>query len=208
MLLYNVRSNNRGFTLIEITIVLMIIGILSAIAAPSFLAMLNRNKVNDGLTKARGALQEAQREAIRKSKNCTVIVPSGSNITLTSPPEDVNNNGSLDAGEDLNGNGVLDKNSCLVTGDRALTGISIRRDATSLGTITFDFKGRTTISSSDTQAIVFSLTNETSSQERCLMISSPLGMIRTGIYSDSLHNRTSVDPNNSITDPNCTISRQ
>ena len=181
MLLSNARHTNQGFTLIEITIIVVIIGILSAVAAPSFLGMLNRNKVNNALSELRGALQEAQREAIRKSKSCTVTVTSGANPNVTSP--------------------------CLVTGDRTLTGISIRHNGTTMGTITFNFKGQTTTGGSDTQAIVISLANDTSTQERCLMISDPLGMIKTGIYSDSQRNRSTVNPTNFNTDPNCAISR-
>ena len=182
MPLLNVRNHSKGFTLIETLVVIIIIGILSAVAAPSFLGMLNKAKVNDAVAKMRGALQEAQREAIRKSKNCTVTVPSGTDPTVTSP--------------------------CFITGVRTLTGIRIRVNATSLGTITFNFQGRATTGGSDNQAIVLSLANDTSTQERCLMISSPLGLIRNGIYSDSLHNRTTVDPNNSSTDPNCATSQQ
>ena len=48
-----VRRNSQGFTLIETLIIVVIIGILSAIAAPSFLGMLNRNKVNNALTQVR-----------------------------------------------------------------------------------------------------------------------------------------------------------
>jgi Tfp pilus assembly protein FimT len=209
MLLFNVRRSSEGFTLIETLTILVLIGILSALAAPSFLGLLNRTKVNNALVKLQGALQEAQREAVRQSRNCTVIVPAGSNVTLTSPTEDTNGNGVLDltpTSEDINSNGQLDTNNCLVTGDRTLTDINIRRDAT-LGTITFNFKGQTTTGGSDTQAIVISLANDTSIQERCLMISNPLGMIKTGIYNDSQRNRTTVAPTNPNTDPNCAISR-
>lgn len=79
-----VRRNSQGFTLIETLVILIIIGILSAIAAPSYLGMLNRNKVNDGLTKVRGALQEAQREAIRRSRRCQVGLSSGNQSMVTS----------------------------------------------------------------------------------------------------------------------------
>lgn len=180
MLLFNAPKNSQGFTLIEILVVVMIVGILSAIAAPSFLGMFNKAKVNDATAKIKGALQEAQREAIRKSKSCTVTVPDGRDPNVTSP--------------------------CFVTGDRTLTGITVRR-GNSLGTIIFNFKGQTTTGGSDTQAIVFSLTGDTT-QERCLMISNPLGVVRAGIYTDSQRNRSTVDPNNSSTDPNCAISRQ
>lgn len=181
MLLFNAHKNNQGFTLIEILVVVMIIGILSAIAAPSFLGMFNKAKLNDAVAKVKGALQEAQREAIRKNKSCTVTVPNVTNPNVTSP--------------------------CFVTGYRTLTGITIRRDDASLGTITFNFKGQTTTGGSDSQAIVFSLTGDTT-QERCLMISNPLGVVRAGIYTDSQRNRSTVDPNNSSTDPNCAIFRQ
>jgi len=89
----------------------------------------------------------------------------------------------------------------LVTGARP-TGISIRRD-NSLGTITFDFKGRTTAGGSNEETIVFSPTNVTASERS--MISKPLGLIRTGIYSDTQHNGTTVDPTDLATDPNCKI---
>jgi len=38
------------------------------------------------------------------------------------------------------------------------------------------------------------------------MISKPLGLIRTGIYGDTQHNGTTVDPTDLATDPNCKIS--
>lgn len=84
MLLSNVRSNNQGFTLIETTVILVIIGILSAIAAPSFLSMFNKNQVNNALVQVRGTLQEAQREAIRRSRRCQVGLSSGNQSMLTS----------------------------------------------------------------------------------------------------------------------------
>lgn len=84
MLPSNARHTNRGFTLIEITVILMIIGILSAIAAPSFLGMLNKNKVNNALAQVQGILQQAQTEAIRRSKRCTVGLSSSNQSMLTS----------------------------------------------------------------------------------------------------------------------------
>jgi prepilin-type N-terminal cleavage/methylation domain-containing protein len=84
MLPYTARTNDRGFSMFEIAIVLLIVGILAAIAVPSFLSMLNKNKVSDALAQVRGALQEAQREAIRKSKTCTVALTPGNQSKLAS----------------------------------------------------------------------------------------------------------------------------
>ena len=49
MLLFNAYKKDQGFTLIEMLAVIMIVGILSAIAAPGLLGMLNRNKVSSAL---------------------------------------------------------------------------------------------------------------------------------------------------------------
>lgn len=83
MLPSNVQRTDRGFTLFETAIVLMIIGIASAIAAPSFLSMFNKNKVNNALAQVQGTLQEAQTAAIRRSKRCAVGLSSGNQSMLT-----------------------------------------------------------------------------------------------------------------------------
>ena len=152
------RTDDRGFSMFEIAIVLMIVGILAVIAVPSFISMFNKNKVSDALTQVRGALQEAQREAIRQSKTCTVTVPKGNDKTITG--------------------------TCLPTGDRKLTDINIDYTKTAPWTITFDFKGRTNdVNSSGT--IKLASANGSTSEIKCLVISQGLGIIRTGNYIGS-----------------------
>lgn len=153
MLLSNARTKNQGFTLVEILIALVILGILSAIAAPSFLSLFSKNKVNDALTQVRGALQEAQRQAIRNSKSCTVTIDTTNKKITTSP--------------------------CSVTGDRTLDSSIVI--ATNEPSIQFSHKG--TITLSDAGTVV--LSNADTAKKLCLVISSPLGIIRTGEYSGS-----------------------
>jgi prepilin-type N-terminal cleavage/methylation domain-containing protein len=107
--------NDRGFTLIETLVVVIFISIISAIAAPSFLNSYNRAKLDNTLSDLQGALQESQRESMRKSRSCDVTInPSTRKIT----------------------------GNCLTTGDRSWDS-SIAVSPTSSTTISFSFKGNT-----------------------------------------------------------------
>lgn len=157
MLPSNAPKSNQGFTLPEVLIIVIIVGILAAIAAPSFLAFLNRSRVNNALVAVEGAFKEAQREAIRKSKSCEIDIPTGSDQTITS--------------------------DCFVTGPRTLDGIRIRLSKNTSWTVTYDFKGRTNdISNAGT--MFFSIPN-TSMQEKCLVISQGIGIMRSGVFDNS-----------------------
>lgn len=178
MVLFNVRSNSQGFTLIETLVVIIMVGILSAITAPSFLASLNKAKVNNAFAEVRGALQEAQREAIRKSKTCTVYVPDGAQII----------------------------SDCFVTADgtsigltpSSLNGLPIKtlNDTVAIASdlpttpkkVTFSFRGNTTNSGT----IVLYMTDGSTQDKKCLVISNGLGIMRTGKYSGSTSSATDI----------------
>jgi prepilin-type N-terminal cleavage/methylation domain-containing protein len=64
-----VKFTNTGFTLIEILIVVVLIGILSAIAAPSWLGFVNIQRLNT----AQGQIYRAMREAQSNAKRDKII---------------------------------------------------------------------------------------------------------------------------------------
>jgi len=160
MLLSNAHKKNQGFTLPEVLIIVVVIGILAAVAAPSFLATLNRSRVNDALAAVEGALKEAQREAMKRGQSCTVTLNTTTK-KVTGP--------------------------CLVTGERDLCekrgvdGNCIQPKAlieilTGGNEITYTFKGH--IASAGTIKVY---RPDTSSQ-KCLVISAGIGIMRTGDF--------------------------
>ncbi|AFY62694.1 Tfp pilus assembly protein FimT/FimU [Synechococcus sp. PCC 6312] len=159
--------NSKGFTLPEMLAVVVIIGILAAIFIPSFLAWLNNQRIRDGLVRVEGALKEAQREAIRQSKTCTVNVVTGSNASLSG--------------------------NCLVTGTRRfdsnwLTG-TIQIDS-NRSDINF-FVGGTTNAQG---TIVVSMPN-TNAQSLCLVISNGISLMRKGAYTGDISNPVATSCN-------------
>ena len=59
------RHKDSGFTLLEMLILLLIIGILSSIAAPGWLAFINNQRLRTSQSQVYGALQLAQSNAKR-----------------------------------------------------------------------------------------------------------------------------------------------
>ncbi len=63
------RRNNTGFSLIEIMIVVAIIGILTAIAVPSYQDMIERNRLKQAVEALKSDMQFARTEAIKRSND-------------------------------------------------------------------------------------------------------------------------------------------
>ncbi|NEO66228.1 MAG: prepilin-type N-terminal cleavage/methylation domain-containing protein [Moorea sp. SIO4G2] len=65
-------NQDAGFTLLELIVVILLVGILSAIAAPSWLAFVNRQRVSKVNERVLSVIQEAQRQAKNKKLNYSV----------------------------------------------------------------------------------------------------------------------------------------
>ncbi len=165
MSLYAARKSSSGFTLIEMLVTIIIIGVIAAIAAPNFLGLLNRNRANQAMRQVEGAIKEAQRQALRTGKECT--------IKIDTTDRTIANFGA---------------NNCLLS-TRVLNDWIDLKFSREPKTITFSGKGNITINDADaalrTPVVVIYIPNNANIQ-KCVAVESVLGSIRTGDYPGTI----------------------
>lgn len=89
--------SHKGFTLIELMIVLAIMGIIAAIAAPNLRGYMAQRRLNGAVQQVFGDLMSARQRAITENRNIGVVFSSNNHsYTIFS---DTDNDGSADGGE-------------------------------------------------------------------------------------------------------------
>lgn len=172
-LLLNKDNRERGVTLVEVVLVFVIIGIMAAISVPNMLEEQRRQRVNETFNRIRGVLTEAQVNANRLSKSCTVTIalsPLNPSLLLVS------------------GTPV----GCVLEPFTVDTGIVSVRDGNDFTTATppsattsiektFTYTGTT----NNAGTLWLARANDTTGNTaKCIVVSS-IGMIRTGVYDDT-----------------------
>lgn len=162
---WNVRNQNQGFTLIEVLVVTIILSIVAAIAAPNLLGLLNRNRVNQGLTEFEGAINEAQRQAIRDGRPCTITVNTSNNSITGGCLLSIRNlSDNLSIATNVNNNGTSNQHDINFSGKG---NVSLSID---------------TSSSTNRGTFVVYMSSGTP-QQKCLVFESLLGSLRSGDYT-------------------------
>lgn len=145
---------SSGFTLIEMIAVLIIIGVIAAIATPSLIGLWGQNQVRSALAEITGAIKESQRQAMRQGILCRININPSDNLLTGNP------------------------SNCALSNRRINPVVTIRTNLS--GTppnISFSHKGSTT--KSGTIVVSSTLTN----LQKCFVISLGLGIVRTGDYT-------------------------
>ncbi|QKQ73649.1 Tfp pilus assembly protein FimT/FimU [Nostoc sp. TCL240-02] len=193
-------QQNAGFSLLELIVVMVMIGILSAIAAPGWLAFVNRQQVNKANDAVLAALREAQREAKNKKLSYSVSFQKNSttqNVEVAIYRTDIGISTWKSLGTDIG----VSSNKFLLGGNLAgqniastTTNSPVSYPLSASAKITFDYMGALTLPNNfgtvaaGTEApglkivvAVPSSTNSTlpSSVKRCVIVKTLLGSMLT-----------------------------
>jgi type IV fimbrial biogenesis protein FimT len=88
--------SRTGFTLMEMMIVIAVIGILSAIAIPSFLSMLPGMRLNGAARMVAGDLMAARMKAVKLNQKTKIFFDNDHQYRICN---DADGNGTVDDGE-------------------------------------------------------------------------------------------------------------
>ena len=150
------ERSDRGFSLTELMIALIIVGIIAAIISPNFLGLLNQIKVNNSLEQLLGAIRETQRQAMRQGKLCRINLNPSTNVLTATPAGCLLNNRTIDD------NVIIRTN---IPGSTPNISFSYKGNTTKMGTIV--------------------LSSNLTDTQKCFAISLGLGIMRTGNYIGS-----------------------
>jgi prepilin-type N-terminal cleavage/methylation domain-containing protein len=180
MLLWRVRKSNSGFTLIEMLVVVIILGVIAAVAVPNLLGLLNRNRVNEAMRQVEGALKEAQKQASRRGRTCKILFTSSGTGDNKSSLIQVRPDETLPDGTIINYSG------CLLSTRELANSVSFSLlDSGTLKLIdennTADL-GFSTKGNPDVQGIMV-ISHPGSNTQKCVQITGLLGTMITGDYN-------------------------
>jgi type IV fimbrial biogenesis protein FimT len=176
------RTTQHGFSLIELVVVMSIVGILMAIAVPSYKYVTTANRVSSEVNSLLGDLQFARAEAIKEGQTVTVCA-SSDGATCSAGATDWKIGWIVFS--DVNGDQIVTANTDTVLRmQKALTSGDTFQPNPSVAAVTFNREGFATgltVGASGYDA--FALHNSPSVQAftRCLLITI-VGAMSTSSY--------------------------
>ena len=164
-----------GFTLIELMITVMILGIMSGIAIPSFQRNWQQERLKAATREAATWLEDVRLRAVQQSQTCVIQVFDNS-ATLQPDP---NNNACIDVAPLNLRESVANAQQLLLCSQAALTPSTTNCTSSHSQTTPTELviTPRGTISKGGLIKLHFS----ESIPNRCIAVTQPLGLVRQGI---------------------------
>ncbi len=172
------RKSDGGFTIIELIVIVLVLGILSAIAAPSWLAFINRQRVRTVNDRVFQSLRLAQSEAKRTKRDIKVTFhydPDPQPNPVADPPT-VTFDPPLATGgstQTLNGGGEIKPGTIALTVNRP-AGATPPPNS-----IVFDYQGNVTTGTTPFVVTVAPANSTNSSARQCAIVETIIGGMRT-----------------------------
>lgn len=164
--LYAPSRLQKGFTLIEMIVTVIIVGVLAAVTVPNLLGLLNQTRINDGRRQIETSLKEAQKQAVRAGTSCVVTLDATTNTITANPVQCLTKTRIIDANLDFKGD--------VATGGSA-TNIQV----------TFSRKGSNV---TGPRTIAVYRDGVSGGVQKCVIVTSNLGGIKNGIYNGDVSN--------------------
>jgi prepilin-type N-terminal cleavage/methylation domain-containing protein len=160
------RDSKGGYTLVELIIVIVIVGVLAAIAAPGWLSFMNSRRANAARDQIFQAMRQAQAQALRGKASQSVVFAPGAIPTVT----------SLGVTQRI-GDGQLDANA---------VDLRPRLGATPINSVDFDANGNIkNVEINDNQLIKITVTvPPNTGAKRCIIVQTLLGAMRSSSDAD------------------------
>ncbi|WP_293146598.1 MULTISPECIES: GspH/FimT family pseudopilin [unclassified Microcoleus] len=169
------KKGDGGFTLLEVLIVVVVLGIFASIAAPGWLGFINRQRVRTVNDRVFQSLRLAQSEAKRTKRDVTITFNPGS---ATDPPK-VTFNPALPTGgseQKLDGGGEIKPGTIQLSAASCPAGA-----CTAATSLTFDYQGNLTAGTTPFYVTVAASGGGT---KQCVIVDTLLGGMRTAEGND------------------------